>query len=372
VFFSRVFFSGLLQGNEIPWRSGLLIFLVIPAVLLFFLMLASLSLLRGSITKQIGNRFQTRLLLYFIIIVLFAAAPFAFITNISVGELVRFWKTIDVDAAMGSALDFALDAYSLRLEHFERVIKDELEEEALPKDIIAVQDFIVIQAETNVPEANPAVNPALERSQATTSPIEERWESSAFTGEESLRLNTPPLTRQGFAPREKPRDTDIIRYVLAPEKNRIRVVTCLLGTGFDNALATITDERVRFDLINSLRFNIQPLLLFYYAMFFLPTMLMTFIIAISFTRRIAQPLVDLAEATRRVAEGDFSIHILERRNDELGLLVHSFNTMVRDLEKSQSSLMRAEKISIWQTMAQQLAHEIKNPLTPIKLSAERV
>jgi nitrogen fixation/metabolism regulation signal transduction histidine kinase len=101
-------------------------------------------------------------------------------------------------------------------------------------------------------------------------------------------------------------------------------------------------------------------------------MLMTFIIAISFTRRIAQPLVDLAEATRRVAEGDFSIHILERRNDELGLLVHSFNTMVRDLEKSQSSLMRAEKISIWQTMAQQLAHEIKNPLTPIKLSAERV
>jgi nitrogen fixation/metabolism regulation signal transduction histidine kinase len=385
VFFSRVFFSGLLQGNEIPWQSGLLIFLMIPAVLLLFLVLASLSLLRGSISKQIGSRFQTRLLLYFIIIVVFAAVPFAFITNISVGELVRFWKTIDVDAAMGSALDFALDAYSLRLERFERIIKDEplfekpivdkpiadggtladsplndggpplegLDEESLPKGIIAVQDFIVIQAAANLP-------------------ADEHWESSAFTGAESLRLNTPPLMRQGFAPREKPRDTDTIRYVLAPEKNRVRVITCLLGTGFDNALSTITDERARFDIINSLRFNIQPLLLFYYAMFFLPTMLMTFIIAISFTRRIAQPLVDLAEATRRVAEGDFSIHILERRNDELGLLVHSFNTMVRDLEKSQTSLMRAEKISIWQTMAQQLAHEIKNPLTPIKLSAERV
>jgi nitrogen fixation/metabolism regulation signal transduction histidine kinase len=46
--------------------------------------------------------------------------------------------------------------------------------------------------------------------------------------------------------------------------------------------------------------------------------------------------------------------------------------MVRDLEKTRGSLIRAEKISIWQTMAQQLAHEIKNPLTPIKLSAEQV
>jgi len=45
---------------------------------------------------------------------------------------------------------------------------------------------------------------------------------------------------------------------------------------------------------------------------------------------------------------------------------------VRDLEKSRAALVKAEKISIWQNMAQQLAHEIKNPLTPIKLSAERV
>jgi nitrogen fixation/metabolism regulation signal transduction histidine kinase len=46
--------------------------------------------------------------------------------------------------------------------------------------------------------------------------------------------------------------------------------------------------------------------------------------------------------------------------------------MVQNLEKSRDALLRAEKISVWQTMAQQLAHEIKNPLTPIKLSAERV
>ena len=53
-------------------------------------------------------------------------------------------------------------------------------------------------------------------------------------------------------------------------------------------------------------------------------------------------------------------------------MIRSFNAMVQDLEKSRAALVKAEKISIWQNMAQQLAHEIKNPLTPIKLSAERV
>jgi nitrogen fixation/metabolism regulation signal transduction histidine kinase len=46
--------------------------------------------------------------------------------------------------------------------------------------------------------------------------------------------------------------------------------------------------------------------------------------------------------------------------------------MVQNLESSRNALLNAEKITVWQNMAQQLAHEIKNPLTPIKLSAERV
>jgi nitrogen fixation/metabolism regulation signal transduction histidine kinase len=82
--------------------------------------------------------------------------------------------------------------------------------------------------------------------------------------------------------------------------------------------------------------------------------------------------VELAEATKRVAAGDFSIQILARPDDELGTLIRSFNTMVQDLQKSQDALVNAEKISLWQNIAQQLAHEIKNPLTPIMLSAERV
>jgi nitrogen fixation/metabolism regulation signal transduction histidine kinase len=150
------------------------------------------------------------------------------------------------------------------------------------------------------------------------------------------------------------------------------VFTYSLGEGFDQALETIADEQNNLEIIESLRKNMRTLLVLYYGVFFFPTLLMTVIITLSFSRKVTQPIVELTEATRRVAEGDFSIQIMSRPEDELGLLIRSFNAMVQDLEKSRTALVKAEKISIWQTMAQQLAHEIKNPLTPIRLSAERL
>ena len=159
---------------------------------------------------------------------------------------------------------------------------------------------------------------------------------------------------------------------MLPGRNVIRLISYNLGSDFDIGSAAIENQRARFEVVNSLRDNTRILAVFYYGVFLFPTLLMTIIIAISFARRVTNPIVELTEATRRVAEGDFSIQILAHRRDELGLLIRSFNAMVQDLEKSRAALVKAEKISIWQNMAQQLAHEIKNPLTPIKLSAERV
>jgi nitrogen fixation/metabolism regulation signal transduction histidine kinase len=167
--------------------------------------------------------------------------------------------------------------------------------------------------------------------------------------------------------------------VLTPDRKEseyfegfIRVVSYRLGEGFDAAIASIDEKKSRFEKISGIGERLRPLLILYYAMFFFPTLLMTMIIAISFTRRVTQPLAELADATRRVAAGDLSIQVLARRGDELTTLIRSFNTMVQDLQKSRDALLKTEKISLWQSVAQQFAHEIKNPLTPIRLSAERV
>ncbi|MDR2078783.1 MAG: HAMP domain-containing protein, partial [Treponema sp.] len=197
------------------------------------------------------------------------------------------------------------------------------------------------------------------------------WTSLSFRGE-GPELSSPPVDQQGFVSRELPRDIDTVRYIQIPQRGVYRILSYNLGEGFDAAIAAMENDRARFDVIDSLELNVKPLVVYYYGIFLFPSLLMTIIITMSFSRRITQPIVELAEATTRVAEGDFSIQIISRPGDELGRLISSFNAMVQNLEKSRNALLKAEKISVWQSMAQQLAHEIKNPLTPIKLSAERV
>ncbi|GHV60520.1 two-component sensor histidine kinase [Spirochaetia bacterium] len=366
IVFSRSFFSDTLQDGRVPGTLNLIVFLTIPVVLLIFLAVSILSLFRDIIARRAGSKFKARLLAYFIVIVAFSAAPVTIITGISVTEILHFWRSINTNAAAAADQNFALDAYSLHMERLESLIKrtdfspfmvrdggaDGTMRQAppqtaeMPGRIAAVQDFRLLEDGT--------------------------WVSWAFTGDEARRLQNPPLILQGFIDREMPRDADVIRYAVPVERTLVRIVSYSLGEGFDAGVEAIENEMDHFQIIDSIMANLQPLLIFFYGVFFFPSLLMTLIIAISFTRRVTQPIVELTEATRRVAEGDFSIQILARRGDELGLLIRSFNAMVQDLEKSRAALIKTEKISIWQNMAQQLAHEIKNPLTPIKLSAERV
>jgi nitrogen fixation/metabolism regulation signal transduction histidine kinase len=348
VLFSRSFFSETLRNGRLPGPLSLVVFFTIPAVLLVFLAGAVINLFRDIVARRIGSKFKVRLLSYFIIIVVFAAAPVTIITGISLREMHRFWRNIDVASSAAAAEGFALDSYAFHTEKFEALIRrigNGPVMAPLPPEIGAVQDFYR---------------------------REEGWEEFSFTGEPSLRLVEPPVLQQGFVSREIPRDRGLIRYVARPEKNRLRIINYSLGPDFDRGLEAIQNEKAHFEIIDSIMANLRPFIIFYYGIFFFPALLMTLIIAISFTRRVTAPIVELTEATRRVAEGDFSIQILARRGDELGLLIRSFNAMVQDLDKSRTALVKAEKISIWQSMAQQLAHEIKNPLTPIKLSAERV
>ena len=86
--------------------------------------------------------------------------------------------------------------------------------------------------------------------------------------------------------------------------------------------------------------------------------------------RIADPVNRLTRATRRIARGDLSARIAATSSDELRRLVEDFNQMAADLQRQRSDLERTQRLEAWADMARQVAHEIKNPLTPIQLSAE--
>ena len=86
--------------------------------------------------------------------------------------------------------------------------------------------------------------------------------------------------------------------------------------------------------------------------------------------RIADPVNRLTRATRRIARGDLDARIAATSSDELRRLVEDFNHMAADLQRQRTELERTQRLEAWAEMARQVAHDIKNPLTPIQLSAE--
>jgi signal transduction histidine kinase len=95
-------------------------------------------------------------------------------------------------------------------------------------------------------------------------------------------------------------------------------------------------------------------------------------IGYSMAQRIADPVNRLTRATRRIARGELDARIAVTSSDELRRLVEAFNSMAAELERQGLQLERTHRLEAWADMARQVAHEIKNPLTPIQLSAEHL
>jgi nitrogen fixation/metabolism regulation signal transduction histidine kinase len=87
---------------------------------------------------------------------------------------------------------------------------------------------------------------------------------------------------------------------------------------------------------------------------------------------ITRPLKRLQNATIQLAMGNSSVKVKESRFSPLNDLIISFNDMANELMTNRKRLIQAEKDAAWRDMARVLAHEIKNPLTPMRLSLERL
>jgi signal transduction histidine kinase len=93
-------------------------------------------------------------------------------------------------------------------------------------------------------------------------------------------------------------------------------------------------------------------------------------IALLITNRITDSFALIGEKMKAIKLGRQNEEIVWHRNNELGELVNEYNKMVRQLEESAALLAKSEREGAWREMARQVAHEIKNPLTPMKLSIQ--
>ena len=145
------------------------------------------------------------------------------------------------------------------------------------------------------------------------------------------------------------------KAVYVPLRSGVETVAYLQLPYFSNE----TDYKERIGSLLNIMINV-------YALVFIAIGLFAVIIA----RQITAPLNFIQYSLSNTMYGQKNEPIKWERNDEIGALVKEYNKMISALENSAQKLAQSERESAWREMAKQVAHEIKNPLTPLKLGLQ--
>jgi len=124
-----------------------------------------------------------------------------------------------------------------------------------------------------------------------------------------------------------------------------------------------------FSDTNKVKKNISDVLMTILNLY-LVLFLLTALLSVLISEQITKPLTLLQNKFKSVQLGKKHKQIIYNKQDEIGALVKEYNLMVAKLEESAKKLAESERESAWREMAKQIAHEIKNPLTPMKLSIQ--
>ena len=88
--------------------------------------------------------------------------------------------------------------------------------------------------------------------------------------------------------------------------------------------------------------------------------------------RISRPIHQLTAGLTQLAAGDLNARVEPQRDDEIGRAIQAFNDMAGKLQESTERLVYLRQLASWQTLARKMAHEVKNSLTPIRLTVEEM
>ncbi|HYL37340.1 MAG TPA: HAMP domain-containing sensor histidine kinase [Bryobacteraceae bacterium] len=100
--------------------------------------------------------------------------------------------------------------------------------------------------------------------------------------------------------------------------------------------------------------------------------IVAFLALVYFSHRISRPIQQLTTGLSEVAAGRLDHRVATARHDEIGAAIQAFNNMAEQLKQSQERLVYVTRLESWQALARKMAHEIKNSLTPIRLTMEEI
>ncbi|PID39131.1 MAG: hypothetical protein CSA65_05665 [Proteobacteria bacterium] len=155
------------------------------------------------------------------------------------------------------------------------------------------------------------------------------------------------------------------------DKARLELVFVTPRAPFDDFRALGRAQRDAVD-VGKLRGELESLYRMVFLIIFGAVVLVAMVMGLLIARRTTRRISRLVGATREVAAGHLDTQVRLESRDEVRELGEAFNEMVRELRDSRGRIAYLEKIGAWQEIARRLAHEIKNPLTPIQLAAQQL
>lgn len=166
---------------------------------------------------------------------------------------------------------------------------------------------------------------------------------------------------------------DIILRARQVRGGRFLVLVSLPAGELSPRVAGTVDAIRRFKQFQILREPLRGSLLILYLYFYVPVLALGLLFFFYTSNQITRPVGRLQMAAARIARGDFGLRVDGRgSDDEIRTLVNTFNRMARELEQNRDKLRHMDRMEVWRSVAVRLAHEIKNPLTPIALALDQI
>jgi two-component system nitrogen regulation sensor histidine kinase NtrY len=363
IIFSRTLITSISTANPAARTLALLVAIGLPLILFAVIIFQLIRLMRQRAQRKPGALLKTRLTVFFILISLLSAVPQGVLAVTFINSAMGMWFSKTIWDALKGASRISMDYYQDKLRNLSSFAESKTVTSLL-------SDFASNPDRTwrTIQSLNSGIS-AVQLYGADGTLI-------AFRGDERARVSDFSVISgtQGSL-RDDREDISILRDVkpqLVGGKRYVAVFSTLVSRELTDIARQLTGSLTVFRELDMYRELFQIVLIAFFFLFSLPIFFITVLVSLLLTERIISPIVSLELATQRVAEGDFSFRILTRSRDELANLVDSFNSMIAELDHSRKKLMQAERITAWQEIAQRLAHEIRNPLTPIKLSAQRI
>ena len=339
--------------QSISQNRLLLISLILLFSIMFFLVIYNIvRIILDRVRNREGSKFRLRLTLFFLLVTLIPIVPLSLISNNLISKSINLWFVRGIEGSLFDALEVSKELYSKLADESLREWRtrcDDCSFESLRRMEFEINDGIIRLDDSGSVETVQLLDPDIivmiqDLSDAGELPTR-TWKRLTVGEAEYLFM---PADDSGY-------------YLLRKIPEHIQSYTGTISTGLQS-----------YRTLKILREPIQSMVILFFVVITMPFVLLSFYLSLIISRQVTVPIRELAKATQHVAEDDLEYAINVGAKDELKLLIDSFNRMTRDLKLNKELLKHAERSAAWRDIARKIAHEIKNPLTPIKLSAERL